>query len=303
MACATRLIQILKTEQEAINMTFSIVGYDPATGEVGIAVQSKFLAAGSVVPWATAGAGAIAVQSWSNTSYAPKALAMMADGAHPRQILENLIADDEGREFRQVGMVDCRGRAATYTGQECLEWAGGITGENFAAQGNILVGRATVEALADTFIGSQGDLAERLSLALAAGQKAGGDRRGMQSAGLYIAKAGGGYGGFNDRFVDIRVDDHKDPITELRRILILWRLQFYRTKPGNLVPIEGETRNFIYELLAKEGYYNGPRDGWTEAAQKKFEEYCLTENFDERIAPPAMIDKEVLDYLLSADKA
>jgi uncharacterized Ntn-hydrolase superfamily protein len=283
-------------------MTFSIVGHDPATGEVGIAVQSKFLAAGSVVPWAKAGAGAIAVQSWSNTGYVDKALAMMAEGVHPQQIMETLTAADDGREFRQVGMVDCRGRAATYSGRECMEWAGGLTGQNFAAQGNILVGRATVEALADTFMNSQGDLAERLSLALAAGQKAGGDRRGMQSAGLYIAKEGGGYGGFNDRFVDIRVDDHQDPITELRRILVLWRLQFYRTKPGNLAPIEGETREFIYGLLAEKGYYSGPRDGWTEAVQKKFEEFCLTENFDERIAPFGMIDKEVLDFLLSVQR-
>lgn len=281
-------------------MTFSIVGYDPATGEVGIAVQSKFLAAGSVVPWAKAGAGAIAVQSWSNTSYVPKALAMMADGIHPEQIIAALIADDEERELRQVGIVDCRSRAASFTGQACMEWAGGITGENFAAQGNILVSRATVEALAGSFLSSQGDLAERLSLALLAGQKAGGDRRGMQSAGLYIAKEGGGYGGYNDRFVDIRVDDHNDPINELRRILVLWRLQFYRTKPGNLALIEGETRDFIYKLLAQEGYYHGSRDGWSDQVQKKFEEFCLTENFDERIAPPGMIDQEVLDYLQHA---
>ena len=284
-------------------MTFSIVGYDPATGEVGVAVQSKFLAAGSVVPWAKAGAGAIAVQSWSNTGYVDKALAMMADGLPPQQIMATLTAEDEGREERQVGLVDCRGNAATYTGAHCMNWAGGQIGQNFAAQGNILVSQATVDALANSFRTSQGDLAERLSLALAAGQKAGGDRRGMQSAGLYIAKAGGGYGGFNDRYVDIRVDDHREPISELRRILVLWRLQFFRTKPGNLIPISGPTRDFIYELLHSGGYYSGPREGWSEEVQKKFEEFCLTENFDERIAPPGLIDKEVLDYLLSATKS
>jgi uncharacterized Ntn-hydrolase superfamily protein len=203
--------------------TFSIVGFDPQAGEIGIAVQSKFLAVGSIVPWARSGAGAIALQSWSNTAYAEPALKMMADGVHPEEIMKVLTKDDCMREQRQVGMVDYNGRSATFTGKECMDWAGGVCGPNFAAQGNILVSQATVDNLAATFNSSLGDLADRLSLALAAAQKAGGDRRGMQSAALYIAKANGGYGGYNDRYVDIRVDDHPDPINELRRILFLWR--------------------------------------------------------------------------------
>jgi uncharacterized Ntn-hydrolase superfamily protein len=184
--------------------------------------------------------GAIALQSWSNTSYAEPALKMMADKVHPEEIMKTLTANDNMKEQRQVGMVDFQGRSATFTGSECMSWAGGICGQNFAAQGNILVSQATVDALAETFNSATGDLAERLSLALAAAQKAGGDRRGMQSAALYIAKAGGGYGGYNDRYVDIRVDDHPDPINELRRILVLWRLTFFRSKPGNIAEITGE---------------------------------------------------------------
>ncbi|MDR0498007.1 MAG: DUF1028 domain-containing protein [Treponema sp.] len=282
--------------------TFSIVALDPQTGEVGIAVQSKFLASGSVVPWARAGAGAIAVQSWSNTSYAEPALKMMAEGMHPEEIMKVLTKDDDMRALRQVGIVDCQGRSVTYTGNKCMDWAGGVCGQNFAAQGNILVSQATVDAMAETFNSATGDLAERLSLALAAGQKAGGDRRGMQSAGLYIAKAGGGYGGFNDRYVDIRVDDHPDPINELRRILVLWRLLFFKTKKGNIKEITGEVKDCILNILAKEGFYKGQHGAWDPEMQKAFTAFCHTNNFEERDAPTGQIDGEVLDYLQSVYK-
>ena len=283
--------------------TFSIVGFDPQTGEVGIAVQSKFLAAGSVVPWARAGLGAIAVQSWSNTAYVESAFKMMADGVHPEEIMKTLTDNDELCALRQVGIVDCKGQSATFSGDECMEWAGGICGPNFAAQGNILVGRETVEAMAATFNASEGDLSERLVLALASGQKAGGDRRGMQSAALYIAKEGGGYGGYNDRYVDIRVDDHPDPINELRRILTLWRLQFFKTKPGNTVLIKGEVKKFILGILTKEGYYSGAADEeWNQTMQKAFTAYSLTENFEEREVEEGYIDREVLEYLQSVHK-
>ena len=277
--------------------TFSIVGFDPDTGEIGIAVQSKFLGVGSVVPWARAGIGAIALQSWSNTSYAESALKMMSEGVHPEEIMAVLTGPDDMREQRQVGIVDCKGRSATYSGSSCMDWAGGICGENFAAQGNILVGKATVDALAETFISGKGDLSSRLTSALAAGQKAGGDRRGMQSAALYIAKAGGGYGGYNDRYVDIRVDDHPDPINELCRILTLWRLQFFKTRPGNVEPISGEVKDFILDILARENYYRGPQGSWDTQMQKAFTAFIHTNNFEEREAAPGHIDREVLDYL------
>ena len=279
--------------------TFSIVGYDPNTEEIGIAVQSKFLAVGSVVPWAVAKVGAVALQSWSNTSYARPSLQLIHEGLHPEEVIARLVADDAQASFRQVGLVDTKGRSATFTGEDCLSWAGGVCGENFAAQGNILVGKETVEALAETFKTSQGDLAERLSLCLVAAQKAGGDRRGMQSAALYIAKAHGGYGGFNDRYVDIRVDDHKDPITELRRILTMWRLQFFRTKPGNITLIADDNKDFILNILDQEGYYNGQRGEWDDSMQAAFASFCLSENFEEREAPAGYVDREVLDYLSS----
>ena len=279
--------------------TFSIVGFDPKTEEIGIAVQSKFLAAGAVVPWAQAGVGAIATQSYANTGYVPPALKMMAEGVHPDEIVGRLIADDGGRELRQFGIVDSKGRSATFTGKDCHGWAGGISGPNFAAQGNILVSHDTVEAMASTFNSCTGDLSERLSTALAAGQVAGGDKRGMQSAGLYIAKAGGGYGGHNDRFVDIRVDDHPSPISELQRILVEWRLLFFKTKPGNIEQIQGEVKDFLLGLLVKDGFYKGPDGDWNEEMQKAFTDFCGSNNFEERAVEPGHIDREVLAYLRS----
>lgn len=204
--------------QEQIVATFSIVGYDPETEEWGIAVQSRFLAVGSVVPWAKAGVGAIATQSYANTTFGPKGLELLAEGKSAQEVMDLLIASDPGQAKRQVGIVDAQGRAATFTGEECHEWAGGITGENFAAQGNILVSEETVQAMADTFVSTEGTLGERLLQALAAGQAAGGDSRGKQSAALYVVQKDAGYGGFNDVKIDLRVDEHELPITELQRI-------------------------------------------------------------------------------------
>lgn len=205
--------------------TFSIVGYDPATGELGVAVQSKFFAVGSVVPWAKAGVGAIATQAFGNTTFGPKGLELLASGASPESAIKSLLAPDDGRERRQVGIVDAEGRAITFTGKECQAWAGGLTGKNYAAQGNILVSEATVDAMAKTFETTKGMLGEKLLRALEEGQKAGGDSRGMQSAAILIVKDGGGYAGFNDRYCDLRVDDAKEPIRELRRIFDLWKVQ------------------------------------------------------------------------------
>jgi uncharacterized Ntn-hydrolase superfamily protein len=217
--------------------TFSCVGFDPETGDLGVIVQSKFFAVGSVVPWARADVGAVASQAFGNTSFGPRGLDLLAEGKSPDEALTALLAADSLRERRQVGIVDAKGRSATYTGKQCMPWAGGISGPDFAAQGNILVGEATVQAMSAAFQSTKGMLGDRLMAAIEAGQAAGGDSRGMQSAAILIVRKGGGYGGNNDRYCDLRVDDATDPIAELHRIYNIW-------KPNALVT-EG------YELVAK----------------------------------------------------
>jgi len=202
--------------------TFSIVGADPETGEVGVAVASRFFAVGTVVPHAKAGVGAVATQSFANTTYGPRGLDLLARGLEPREVLDVLLRGDADRKQRQVGVVSADGASATYTGEGCLAWAGGRNGPNYAAQGNILAGEAVVEAMEKTFLASAGKpLAERLYAALMAGEKAGGDRRGKQSAALLVVREGAGYGGWTDRAIDLRVDDHAEPFEELGRLLRL----------------------------------------------------------------------------------
>lgn len=201
--------------------TFSIVAVDPQTGEIGVAVESKFLAVGSVVPWAKAGVGAVATQAWANTNYGPEGLKRLAAGEAPEAVIKKMTDADENRDQRQVAVIAADGKAANFTGSGCLDWAGGITGKNFAVQGNILAGEAVVEAMAESFRASEGKgipLGQRLIDALRAGQKAGGDKRGRQSAALLVVRQGWGYGGFSDRFRDLRVDDHATPIEELQRV-------------------------------------------------------------------------------------
>ncbi|MBI5154000.1 DUF1028 domain-containing protein [Candidatus Poribacteria bacterium] len=204
--------------------TFSIVGYDPETGELGVAVQSKFFAVGSVVPCAKAGVGAIASQAFGNTTFGPRGLKLLEEGLTVQETLDLLLATDPDREHRQVGIVDAQGNSAAFSGTMCMPWAGHISGKNFTAQGNILVGRETVEAMAKAFEETEGMLGEKLLRALEEGQKAGGDSRGMQSAAILIVKEKGGYAGFNDRYCDLRVDDHAEPIKELRRIFNIWKI-------------------------------------------------------------------------------
>ena len=203
--------------------TFSIVGCDTADGVWGVAVASKFLAVGSVVPWARSGAGAVATQSFANTSFGPDGLALMEHGATAEEVLEILLRQDAGRASRQVGVVDANGDAATFTGEECMAWAGGKIGPGFAAQGNILTGPEVVDAMAQSFSASEGFLGDRLLTALEAGDVAGGDSRGRQSAAVYLVAEGQGYGGFNDVMCDLRVDDHENPLVELRRVYNVWR--------------------------------------------------------------------------------
>jgi uncharacterized Ntn-hydrolase superfamily protein len=276
--------------------TFSIVAFDPETDALGVAVQSKFLAVGSVVPWASAGIGAVATQAMANYNYGPNGLELMARGETADDTIEELISADEDREHRQIGAVDAGGRAATFTGSECFEWAGGVTGEHYAAQGNILVGGETVEAMARTYTETRGDLGARLLAALDAGQVAGGDSRGKQSAALLVVREGGGYGGDNDRVADLRVDDHPDPIRELMRIRDLHTLYFGETKPEDVVGIEGNVRTTVADALLLSGYIREP-DIEDDELFDALSAYIRKENFEEREQERGYLDQAVLEYM------
>ncbi len=278
--------------------TFSIVGYDLTNGDVGVAVASKFLAVGAVVPWAQAGAGAVATQSYANMSFGPDGLTMLSQGLSAQSVLNLLLAADEGREQRQVGIVDRSGGAATWTGSACHGWAGGVTGPGYAAQGNILADDQVVPAMARAFEQSSGELAERLLAALAAGDTAGGDSRGRQAAALYVAREGGAYGGVLDRYIDLQVDDHVAPVGELGRLLALHR--FYLTPPNvaDLLPIDSAIAREIQEILHHVGYYAGPISGEYDAAtQAALASYGGVENLEERLIADDKIDPLVLDFL------
>jgi uncharacterized Ntn-hydrolase superfamily protein len=277
-------------------MTFSIVGFDPIEKEWGIAVQSKFLGVGAVVPWAKAGAGAVATQSYANTAYGPKALELMEQGESAQETLELLLAEDPEKEMRQVGLIDASGNPATFTGKECYDWAGGVTGTHFAAQGNILVDEETVQAMARVFTETNGPLADRLLAALDAGQEAGGDSRGKQSAALYIVKDKGGYGGFNDRYIDLRVDDHPEAIKELIRIYQLQQLYFAPSKPERIAAIEGEIKDELIHHLKRLSYLSNESAG-NEEVFKALTAYIHTENFEMREQSSGLIDLEVLDFM------
>jgi len=277
-------------------MTFSIIGFDPIEKEWGIAVQSKFLGVGAVVPWAKAGAGAVATQSYANTAYGPKALDLMEQGKSAQEALELLLAEDPDREMRQVGLIDASGNPATFTGKSCYDWAGGVTGTHFAAQGNILVDEETVQAMARLFTETNGTLADKLLAALDAGQDAGGDSRGKQSAALYIVKEKGGYGGFNDRYIDLRVDDHHDPIKELIRIYQLQQLYFAPSKPERIAPIEGGVKDDLIHHLTRLSYFSSKPQNNDEIV-KALTAYIHTENFEMREQRSGFIDLEVLEFM------
>ena len=276
--------------------TFSIVAFDPETDSLGVAVQSKFLAVGSVVPWARAGAGAVATQAMANYNYGPRGLDLMSDGRSAGETVEALTSSDENREHRQVGVVDAQGRAATFTGSECFDWAGDVTGEHYAAQGNILVGKETVGAMAKAYEETHGDLPTRLLSALDAGQGAGGDSRGKQSAALLVVREAGGYGGDNDRVVDLRVDDHAEPIRELIRIRDLHTLYFGETAPEDVVAVDGDVRAEVADALLRAGYLGGPGVGDDDVFDA-LSAYIRTENFEEREQRRGYLDRAVLDYL------
>jgi uncharacterized Ntn-hydrolase superfamily protein len=241
-------------------MTFSIVAFDPANGDLGVAVASKFPCVGAVVPWAKAGVGAVATQAWANTDFGPDGLRLMVGGMPAGPALDAVLEGDDGRDERQVGFVDAAGEAATFTGSGCAEWAGGVSGEHFAAQGNILAGAGVVDAVARAFGSADGELCDRLLTALMAGDAAGGDRRGRQSSALLVVRDRGGYEGRNDRYIDLRVDDHPDAPAQLVRLFTVWDdTMLVRTDP----PLEA-TAELVSELqrrLAKVGRYAGPAHG------------------------------------------
>lgn len=273
---------------EPLVATYSIVGCDLEARQWGVAVQSKFLAVGSVVPWAEPEVGAVATQAYANPRYGPHGLALLREGLSAEEAVERLTGADEGRAERQLGIVDSEGRSATYTGESCLDWAGGRTGPGYAAQGNILVGEETVTALATTFeANAQLPLVQRLIECLAAAQAAGGDRRGQQSASLLVMQKDGGYAGLSDVLVDLRVDDHERPIQELRRIYGIHRLLFEPSPREDWLPVEGELRDEVGERLARLGYES--LDAW-----------AGVENLEERVDGDDAIDPVALDALREA---
>lgn len=279
-------------------MTFSIVARDIQTGELGIAVQSKFLAVGAVVPWAKAGVGAIATQSWANTSYGPHGLVLLASGLSAQETLERLTAEDEGRADRQVGIITISGEPASYTGEKCFPWAGGHVGEHCTCQGNILVGEDTVLAMARTFEETTGLLCDRLVAALAAGQAAGGDSRGQQSAALLVVREHGGYGGFNDRFIDLRVDDSTTPIVELQRILQLHKLYLFPTDPRDILAIDSALARELQTILTTTGDYQGTNSGtYDDMTRDAFRKFSGRENLEGRWFEDARIDRIVLEFM------
>jgi uncharacterized Ntn-hydrolase superfamily protein len=275
------------------------VAVDRDAGELGIAVQSKFLAVGAAVPWLEAGAGAVATQAWANTSYGPRGLALLRAGASPSEAINALIVEDDGRARRQLGIVDTSGKSATYTGEECTEWAGGICGDGFAAQGNILAGPAVVDQLAVGFQEAQGTLAERLLSALRAAQRAGGDKRGQQSAALVVVKPKGGYGGYNDRYIDLRVDDAKEPIEQLVHLLDLHNLYFAPPAPTDIMPINAAIAGELIAMLIERGALASGHAEFDEAAFAAFERVMGVENLEERLRTDGTIDRQTLDYFRS----
>jgi uncharacterized Ntn-hydrolase superfamily protein len=268
--------------------TYSICACDLETGQWGVATQSKFLAVGSVVPWAAPEVGAIATQAYANPGYGPAGLELLRGGASADEVVEQLTAVDDDRAQRQLGVVDAAGRGATFTGSECLDWAGGRAGDGYAAQGNILVSAETVDAVVDSFLASGGrPLAERLIDCLAEAQAAGGDRRGQQSAALLVVERDGGYAGLSDTLVDLRADDHERPVEELRRLYQLHFALFGKTPRADWLSVDDALRAEIDERLARVGF--ATLDDW-----------AAVENLEERVDGTDNIDPVVLEALRDA---
>ena len=279
-------------------MTFSIVACDLEEQAWGVAVASKFPAVGAVVPWAQADAGAVATQSFANTSYGPHGLELMGKGLSADETLAKLLLEDPDRELRQVGLVDMKGRSATFTGAGCFPWAGGVSGKGYAIQGNILKSAKVVPAIEKTFLKTKGNLPTRLHTALLAGDRAGGDKRGRQSAAIYVVKPKGGYGGFVDRWIDYRVDDHEDPVLRLGELLEMHELYFGKSPEKERVAIKGKALQQVTDILVRAGYLKKSKN-----FRNAFNEFIGNENFEERADPEAQwIDGPVLKYLVKKFK-
>ncbi|HWN18930.1 MAG TPA: DUF1028 domain-containing protein [Gemmatimonadales bacterium] len=297
--------------------TYSIVAYDSATGDLGVAVQSKFPNVGGIVPWGRAGVGAVATQSLSNTDYGERGLDLMAQGATAEEALRIVMRTDTMLQDRQVGIVDVHGNAASFTGSKTFDWAGGrvgagpaggkgavIVGRGYAAQANIMVSDQTVRNMAETLDRTRGSLADRLMAALKAGQAGGGDKRGMQSAALLVVRRNGGYLGANDRFIDIRVYDATDPIAELERLLALHRLHFFPSEPRDLIPIGPALVARLEPILLSEP--RGQPEKWlrqrqgraTPAFLQALQNFMYWENYDVRVRMDGKIDRVVLEDIL-----
>ena|SRR5258706_6326375 len=275
-------------------MTFSIVACDLEEKTWGIAVASKFPAVGAVVPWAQALAGAVATQSFANTSFGPRGLEMMANGLSAEDTLAKLLVDDTDRELRQVSLVDLQGQAATFTGTGCISWAGGVTGNGYAIQGNILAGAKVVSAIEKKFLATKGALPTRLHAALLAGDRAGGDKRGRQSAAIYVVKPKSGYGGFGDRWIDYRVDDHEDPVPRLGELIELHRLYFEKSSESERIYLKARPLEQMIGILKRKGYWKKNK-----AFADAFYEFIGNENFEERAdSTGKWIDRPVMKYLL-----
>jgi uncharacterized Ntn-hydrolase superfamily protein len=279
--------------------TFSIVAHDPERKEWGVAVQSRFIAVGSVVPWAEARAGAIATQAQANAAYGPEGLRMLRAGKSAAEVGKALVRADSERDHRQLGIVDARGGAWAHTGSKCLEWAGHETGDGFACQGNILFSAAVVRGMARTFEATPGDLPDRLLAALAAGQREGGDRRGMQSAALLVVKEKSGYGGSLDRWIDLRVDDHASPIEELRRVFRIYDMTLLeREDPKTLLPRSPEVLQRLQEYLSVLGYLQGRRSGaWDLPTETAYTRFVNEHNFENKTRKDGRIWPSILEYL------
>ena len=269
--------------------TYSIAACDLDAGQWGVATQSKFLAVGSVVPWAEPGVGAIATQAYANPRYGSEGLVLLREGLSSEGVVERLTSADEGRDERQLGIVDAQGRSASFTGKECLDWAGGRIGPSYAAQGNILVSAETVAAIAETFEASKGPLVERLLDSVDAGQAAGGDRRGQQSAAILVVERDGGYAGLSDTVVELRVEDHERPLEELRRLYRLHEALFGETPREKWLEVDDELGAELRERLAKLGY-----DGELDDA---FNRWAGNVNLEERVDGTEQIDPVVLAEL------
>ncbi|HEX3686384.1 MAG TPA: DUF1028 domain-containing protein [Gaiellaceae bacterium] len=270
--------------------TYSIAACDLEAGQWGVATQSKFLGVGSVVPWAEPQVGAIATQAYANPRYGPDGLALLREGLSAEAVVERLTQADEGRDQRQLGVVDAKGGSAGYTGAECMDWAGGRTGPSYAAQGNILVSAETVDAIVETFERTAGaPFAERLLDCLDAAQSAGGDRRGQQSAALLVVERDGGYAGLSDSIVDLRVDEHARPLEELRRIYVMHQAIFGKTPPEDWLEVDDALAEELVDRLGRLGF-----DGDLYAA---FNAWAGNENLEERVDGVERVDPVVLDEL------